>query len=40
MVGSGRKKIFTNYTEVNAQNVIAILNEADPIFAQNVSEIN
>ncbi len=40
MVGSGRKKIFTNYTEVNAQNVIAILNEAYPIFAQNVSEIN
>lgn len=40
MLGSGRQKIFTNYTEVNADNVIAILNEAYPIFSQNVSEIN
>ena len=40
MLGSGRTKIYSNYTEITKDNISDVLLNAYPIFAKNVSEIN
>lgn len=40
MVGSGRQKITTNYSEITKDNIIDVLSTAYPIFQANINDIN
>ena len=39
MVGSGRQKIYTNYREVNDDNIVSILQSTYTVFKSNATEI-